>query len=231
VRNDIWRCAHGTNLTTDKAHADCGDYVSGRTTRLPAGSARLIREVQTVCPGAATYSRNLALQIHNTGINLVCGAHQRTKKIADSDQEVVDLLNNHQVTGRPYLRMINKKVRELAPEDENTFHCGCEVDTVLMEFIMWKTWKVTSVTTGRSEGWKDGRMDARTREFVVAAFLRETRLTVDAFYTGIWGGSGPGSLYVKNHQQFRRDMLAAQIGRMSAELAEMDKVCNPEEVY
>lgn len=95
---------------------------------------------------------------------------------------------------------------------EEQMNCGCQVDVALVEFYLFKTGRLTSVLTGESEGWKDMRLDPRTREAIVTEYLRANRLVLEDLYSGGWVET-KGEL-----QEERKRILNIQVGRMTAEL-------------
>lgn len=114
-------------------------------------------------------------------------------------------------TGTPLIKLEKGQVSTAARK--GYMHCGCYEDDVLMEFIFWKTWTITSPTTKVTEGWLDQHMDPRTRHFVVKAFKEASKLELEDFYKE--GGS-------LDKEGARMETLKVQIGRLSAELATLE---------
>jgi hypothetical protein len=126
-------------------------------------------------------------------------------------------IGEFQVMGVPYRKNIGVKdeLDDSSPAAPNPpagfMNCGCSEEAVLFEFFFWKTWTITSPSTGVTEGWSDQVLDPRARLFVVTAFKAATKLSLD-------------DLYKKGltDRAYKRALLTIQIERLTRELNEMD---------
>jgi hypothetical protein len=144
--------------------------------------------------------------------NYLCRHHQAKVKRAP----VIDGANKgageFTVTGVPYTRMINtSKVDHTLTK--GYFNCGCKEEEVLMEFYFWKTWSVTSPTTGATEGLMDQWFDPRARVFVVTAYQAATKLSVDDLY-----------MDRLKEPEHKKKILQLQITRMMKEIGEIEEM-------
>lgn len=161
----------------------------------------------------ATYSRELSIMTLTSRVkNLMCLYHHHktsakyTNDIASEDADI-------KVTGVPYGRIATaKKARSVdfagGPVEAGVaFSCGCATESVLLDYFMWKSVRVTSESTKRKEGWKYRVMDPRTRAFSLEA--------IESF-----GGIRIDDLYfkdTKNRSQNDQFSVTKQIDRLIAE--------------
>jgi hypothetical protein len=186
----------------------------------------MIRNIQPFVPRAATTNRDLARHcLLTTSKNYLCSHHQAKAKRAPITDGENKKLGGYAVTGVPHSRIVNPKLTKpgdaskTGDEIDGTtktpakgyLHCGCKEDDVLAEFYFWKTWTVTSPTTGVTEGWLDQGFDPRARVFVVSAIKDIAKLNIDDLYTN--------GLDDRTH---KKKLLELQISRMEQELKNMD---------
>jgi hypothetical protein len=146
---------------------------------------RLIREVAEFCPRAATTTRELALHcLENNQQNFICPYHAERDKHGNSNDESATAESPFQVTGTPYTREVNVVCEDNVQRKPGHLHCGCPEDAVLFDFYLWKWTKITSTTTGVTEGWKTQRLDPRARLFILTAWEQWTGLTVEHIFKG-----------------------------------------------
>ena len=172
----------------------------------------MIRNIQPFVPRAATTNRVLAWHCLSTAwSNHQCRYHQsKSKRAPVRDGETKGLrLGEYLITGVPGARLLAKAEGNESLEDSPFLNCGCSEDEVLTDFFFWKTWTITSPTTGITEGWKDQSFDPRMRAFVVTAFKKMTKLTVDDLYSEDGGRA----------HQIR--LLKVQMARLGDELAKL----------
>lgn len=188
--------------------------------RLPVQIRNLIRNVQVFVPRGATTNRELALDCFAlTSNHRMCQFHQARSKrqgVIDGENDGTEI-GEFQVMGVPYRRNIGMKEESEDPSPaapnppEGFMTCGCSEEAVLFEFFFWKTWTITSPSTGVTEGWSDQVLDPRTRLFVVTAFKAATKLSLDDLYkNGL------------TDRAYKRALLTMQIERFTRELHEMD---------
>jgi hypothetical protein len=205
---DAWMAAEGEKAIKDFLQKQ----KDGKRACLPVQIRTLIRNVQPFVPRAATTNRTLALECLKSSLqNHMCRYHQaRSKRQGAIDgKHSRGVMGEYQVTGVPHKRTIMKAGSDVGPQ-EGYLSCGCAEDDVLFEFFFWKTWVVTSPTTGITEGWLDQGLDPRTRVFVVSAFKTATRLTLDDLYTkGL------------DKDTYRKLLLMTQIARLTRELDDL----------
>lgn len=87
------------------------------------------------------------------------------------------------------------------------FSCGCATESVLLDYYMWKSVRVTSESTKRKEGWKHRVMDPRTRAFSLEAIQSFGGIRVDDLYFKD----------AKNRSQNDQLSVTKQIDRLIAE--------------
>jgi hypothetical protein len=179
----------------------------------------MIRNVQPFLPHAATTNRALAKACFLiSGANYMCRYHQFKSKHQGTLDGENELPGQPKVTGVAYPRICASGI---SPVD-GYWNCGCSEDDVLLDFIFWKTWSITSPVTQVSEGWLDQTLEPRSRAFCTTAFKAMHHLTLDEMYTGD-----------RDYALHRQIQLTLMIQRMTAELghltAQMDGVVEGEE--
>jgi hypothetical protein len=106
------------------------------------------------------------------------------------------------------------------PSNADYMHCGCLIDTALLDFYLYKTWFVTSQDGGLVESMLDTHFSPRIREFVVQNFRRITGLTVDDLYTAsdmTWTGLSDDEALTTARQK----VLRSQINKLALELRQL----------
>ena len=170
----------------------------------------MMRNIQPFIPRAATTNRKLARHCFLTSYgNYMCKHHQskaKRKPVIDGANQTV---GGYAVTGVPHPRLISNDEMDNTPA-AGYMNCGCNEEDVLTEFFYWKTWTITSPTTGVVEHWLDQAFDPRARAFVVTAHREASRLTLN-------------DLYAKcgDEDEHRRQLLRKQIARLQLELEGM----------
>jgi hypothetical protein len=180
---------------------------------IPSGLHSRIRNIQPFMPVAATTSRLLARHYFLTlNGNYLCRHHQAKAKrtpVIDGGNQTV---GGFAVTGVPHARMINTMQTKATPAD-GYFNCGCSEDEVLMDFFFWKTWTITSPTTGTTEGWMDQMLDPRACVLVASTYKNSMKLGINNLYTV--------GFTTKAH---KRHLLELQIARLKEELTRLENL-------
>ncbi|KAJ2915827.1 hypothetical protein MD484_g4585, partial [Candolleomyces efflorescens] len=148
---------------------------SGDTKHFSVGTRRLAREIAEFLPEAATTNRDLAtLCFLSAQGNYICRyhGHSRWNKECDSAILLVGV-------GHP------KSIGSPNPPP-NHMHCGCSIDDVLLDFIFFKTLRISSTNPNLAQfpqGMLAETVPARIRSFMIELFKTWTGLTVDDLYT------------------------------------------------
>jgi hypothetical protein len=170
----------------------------------------MIRYIQPFMPDAATTNRALAKACFLTGPSTyLCRYHQvkvkRPGKIDGANQGP----GEYKVTGVAFQKLQATK-NNVVVVPEGYFNCGCCEEDVLLDFYFWKTWQISSPTTGVTEGWMDQTLDPRARAFVTAAFRNLQTVSLDELYRG-----------KRTWEEQRAIVLALMIERLKVQLEAM----------
>ncbi|KAF8068011.1 hypothetical protein FPV67DRAFT_1359797, partial [Lyophyllum atratum] len=137
---------------------------------------KMIRENQHLLPEAATISRNLALHILTSSRdNIQCLYHSKSKYFANSGP------GPFAISGTPG----PKRTRPNEKAEEGFLNCGCPVDAALLDFLIWKVWKVSLSAPGKPtlfEGMGSQVLEPRTRLFIKQALVDYAGLQLDDLY-------------------------------------------------
>lgn len=179
---------------------------------MPFKYRRLIREVQDFLPEASRTSRALSMHCFETRTgNCICPYHSEKDKTGTIFDGAPDCKYN--VTGVPHPRNVRGPKDDDVPErPEGYLHCGCPEDEVLMDFIWWKGASVTSPVTGETEGFRDQRLDPRTRAFMYDIWCEATCQEVDDIYR-----------QGRVRETFTVDLFRARIAAIEKEIGTIEK--------
>ncbi|KAF8068967.1 hypothetical protein FPV67DRAFT_1669011 [Lyophyllum atratum] len=154
------------------------------------GIRKMIRENQHLLPEAATISRSLALHILTSNRdNIQCLYHSKSKYFANSGQ------GPFAISGTPGPKRTGPNEKAA----EGFLNCGCPVDAALLDFLIWKVWRVTLRAPGKPtlfEGMGSQILEPRTRLFIKQGLLDYAGLQLDDFYTG------PGGALLEKDPEF-----------------------------
>lgn len=187
-------------------------FIKDPTYSMPFKFRRLIREVQDFLPEVSRISRAMTMHCLETKPgNIICPYHaekDKNGKIFDGSPD-----SKYNVTGTPYEREVKGPEDAVVPERYDGFlHCGCPEDEVLIDFMWWKCTLCASPSTDAQEGFRDQRLDPRTRTFMYSVWRNATHQTVDDIFMGN-----------KTISAFRVMSLKSQIARLQDALEKLQE--------
>ncbi|KAF7327470.1 hypothetical protein MKEN_00325400 [Mycena kentingensis (nom. inval.)] len=151
---------------------------------IPDWLRRLARMVVDFVPGAAFISRELTMHILQTDLNIFQCRYHLIKRRGKAATEAMDKKWDYSTEQPPYILGIPHFRTTTRKADDPILTCGCEKDMAVMEFMLFKTWKISSrAPNGGTETMGSTEiMNPRWRGFVVENLLATSWLEVDDFF-------------------------------------------------
>ncbi|KIK53449.1 hypothetical protein GYMLUDRAFT_250401 [Collybiopsis luxurians FD-317 M1] len=153
---------------------------------IPASVRNKARTVSEYCPKLGTTCAKMSLEVLTSEIGTTrCLNHSFSRDWMQNDQ--IGSTRGFKATGIPHNAVSAKK----KPED-GFLHCGCRIDTALMEFYFFKTGKITSEKRQEDgspmedpivKSWCGTRMSPRQRVLVFKQMAEETAWSLDCVWT------------------------------------------------
>ena len=184
--------------------------------------------MQEFLPEAGTLSRDLSIHILATNRgNSICLFHQHHRHIKVSDGFGNGTKNI--LIGVPYANIVASSKDESQVPPEGHMHCGCQIDTALLDFFWWKTWVLTSTRPRLevSEGMREDVLPPRPRAFFVQGFTEAMGMTVDDLYRSQVGLHGYNSKEVRMFQLMRMLHLVNELNARDGSPALSIGISNP----
>jgi hypothetical protein len=152
---------------------------------LPAGVKLRARTVAEYCPQLATTCHRMSLEVLTSEAGMTrCLAHTHIRVFNQHDQ--VGSVKGYKATGTP-----RPAVPAQEKPEEGFLHCGCRIDTALMELYFFKTGKITSEMMGPNgeipeepvvEGWCGTRLQPRQRVLIFNQIVKDTAWSLDCVW-------------------------------------------------
>ncbi|EAU90058.1 hypothetical protein CC1G_08331 [Coprinopsis cinerea okayama7 len=152
---------------------------------IPQRIREMVRESQGYLVESAITSREVAIEFHrSTRNNYVCRLHRLRRGGRPPVDGIVPGRFNT-VEGTAYKNDTGTKDKP-ADAKPGHMHCGCAIDHVLLDFLLWKLVKIKS-TNPKYSNIKEGLskkdiFTGRQRTFVFTALSRLANLSIDDFY-------------------------------------------------
>jgi uncharacterized Zn finger protein (UPF0148 family) len=153
--------------------------------------------------------------------NIICPYHEERDKMGAINDQNRNDDSPYMCTGTPYARGVNGRSRAVdgvvnkadrVPRRKGYLHCGCLEDYVLLDFLWWKTGNVDSPVHGKTESWKDQRLDPRARHLMANEWEFATMINIDDMYHA---GKNLSSVEL---EIFWRNRQLVKLGKHVAEL-------------
>jgi hypothetical protein len=172
------------------------EFLKDNNKKIDPSIRRMARTDPTYLPEAATTSRRLAIHfVTSKEGNIQCGYHAYKNKstfMRDGWGKV-----GQQIRGVPGKRKISagkgKKAGVVKPPAKGLGNCGCKIEDILLEFVLWKRIKIQGTVGGSTVEEMmvtQDYLEPRDRSFFFEALRGLTSgVTLDDFF--MHGGSGP----------------------------------------
>ncbi|KIK59237.1 hypothetical protein GYMLUDRAFT_60170 [Collybiopsis luxurians FD-317 M1] len=152
---------------------------------IPANIRSKARSVSEYCPELATTCYDLSLQILTSEVGTTqCLAHSFSQDWMQNDQ--IGCIKGYQATGIPQQAVAAKK-----DPGKGFLHCGCRINTALMELYFYKTGKIpcektnpdgTPVEVPIVESWCGSQLMPRHRVLIFKQIAEEMAWSLDCIW-------------------------------------------------
>lgn len=154
---------------------------AGREVKIPKEfKNRIVRIPQFGVDFAKTTKRIARACFYKGTKNYVCGYHSDRR--SDTRQNSEDN-QPCKIVGVPGKRAYGESKYPVVPTP-GCFHCGCDEEEVLYEFVLWKEWDIEAMIGDVRvvEGFGPHRFDPRQRSLVVQNYKAATGIQLDDMY-------------------------------------------------
>ncbi|KAF9018473.1 hypothetical protein BDP27DRAFT_1378410 [Rhodocollybia butyracea] len=139
------------------------------------GLRRLCCTLAWFAPESGTSSRPLAIHVMTTKQgNLICPYHTISDHRGCAYDEDRREDRAYRLTGVPKAPIKKSTKKNPKNPDPRYMHCGCPLETVLLEFFFWKSDTIYSPTLRRTEGWDGNVLNPRERGLIYGKWTEKT---------------------------------------------------------